>query len=176
MRITNKNSLTGFTLIEMLMVVTVIIILVGITIPFLRGAEQAAMIKKAKTEVSKLELAISMYESDFGRYPNINAGQNTNWLISWLTGFTLNGSVLMVQNYLGIMEEIYEAELFWRGPYMKVSSNDLDSTGNLMDPWGKRYSIDAINPANNSATVDIYSAGPDRTAGSGDDIANYNRW
>ncbi|MDD5645084.1 MAG: type II secretion system protein GspG [bacterium] len=176
MSVGNKSFLKGFTLIEMLMVITVVMILVGITIPFLRGAEQAAMIKKAKTDISKLELAISMYESDFGRYPNINGGQNTNWLISWLTGFTVNGSVLMVKNYLGAMKEIYEAEHFWKGPYMKISSRDLDPAGNFIDPWGKRYSVDAINPANNAATVDIYSAGPDRIAGSVDDVSNYNRW
>lgn len=168
----------GFTLIEILMVITIIVILAGITIPFLRGAEKASMIKKTRSDISKLELALSMYQSDFGNYPDIDKGDDTNRVISWLTGFTVDGAVLMVRNYLAVMEEIHAAECFWKGPYFKVKKNDLDSAGNLIDPWGEKYSIDTDNPANNISTVDIYSYGPDRTDadGSQDDITNWQRW
>lgn len=170
--------LPGFTLIEILMVITIMIILIGITVPFLRNAEKTSMIKKTRSDISKLELALSMYQSDFGNYPDIDKGDDTNWVISWLTGFAANGTVLIVQNYLGVMEEIYAAECFWKGPYLKVKKNDLDSTGNLVDPWGEKYGIDTNNPVNNVSTVDIYSNGPDRTHANGgqDDITNWQRW
>lgn len=67
-------SLTGFTLIEIVTVITIIIILIGLLSPVINKARQQARIQKAKAMIGSLEVAINMYYTDLGEYPE---GLNT---------------------------------------------------------------------------------------------------
>ena len=60
----------GFTLVELLVVITVIGILATIVIVSLRTARELAYFSKAKEELSSIVSALAMYENDNGRYPD----------------------------------------------------------------------------------------------------------
>ena len=61
----------GFTLVEILLVVTIIGILAALVIPNLVGKSEDARVKKAFADVNGgLKTALGMYEVDVGRYPN----------------------------------------------------------------------------------------------------------
>jgi len=67
-----KNPLSkrsGFTLIEIILVVVIIGILAGIAIPKLGGKSEKAMIAQAQANITALSMAIQEYEIMNGDYP-----------------------------------------------------------------------------------------------------------
>jgi prepilin-type N-terminal cleavage/methylation domain-containing protein len=59
----------GFTLVEMLVVVAIIAILTAITIPAVMGVRRRADVKRTKTYLDTIRLALESYANDFGDYP-----------------------------------------------------------------------------------------------------------
>lgn len=75
---------SGFTLIEMLLVVVIIGILAAVVLPKLTGRGKEASIAAAKASIENLSLALDMYEVDNGSYPSslqslITKGPELNW-------------------------------------------------------------------------------------------------
>ena len=60
---------SGFTLIEIILVVVIIGILAGIAIPKLGGTSEKAMIAQAQANITALSMAIQEYEIMNGDYP-----------------------------------------------------------------------------------------------------------
>lgn len=60
---------SGFTLIEMLVVIAIISILAGLLLPTLSKSKAAVKIKAAKMEMTTLIAAINQYESEYKRMP-----------------------------------------------------------------------------------------------------------
>ena len=79
------GSRSGFTLIEVLLVVVIIGILVGVAIPRLGGRVRQAEISRARADIQSIGLALRMYELDMGEYPSSlsalvnNPGGGRNW-------------------------------------------------------------------------------------------------
>ncbi|MFC1461532.1 type II secretion system major pseudopilin GspG [Verrucomicrobiota bacterium] len=100
-RMTRKNqtcmSRSGFTLIEVLLVVVIIGILVAVVMPKLSGRGREAEIQAARSSIANISLALDLYEVDNGAYP---AG-----LESLLTKGT---------------------EINWRGPYLRTDEIPTD--------------------------------------------------
>ncbi|MDX2118333.1 MAG: type II secretion system protein [Planctomycetota bacterium] len=63
----------GFTLIELLVVIGIIAVLVGLLLPALRGARNAARDVKCLSNQRQLALAWSMYANDFNTFPTVNS-------------------------------------------------------------------------------------------------------
>ena len=61
---------SGFTLIEIILVVVIIGILAGIAIPRMGGKTERAQITQAKANIQALSAAIQEYEIDKGSYPS----------------------------------------------------------------------------------------------------------
>jgi general secretion pathway protein G len=61
---------SGFTLIEILLVVVIIGILAGIGIPALSGKSESAMIAQGRANITSISSALAMYEMNNGAYPN----------------------------------------------------------------------------------------------------------
>lgn len=59
----------GFTLIEIITVISIIIVLVGLLFPALNRAREQAKEQKARAMISSLEVAVNMYYTDLGQYP-----------------------------------------------------------------------------------------------------------
>ncbi len=139
----------GFTLIELIVVMAIIIILAGAVSGASQIARKKGLISKAKAAISSLEIALSMYEADCGVFPS---SPNAN-MVTQLTGPS--------------------TQTGWNGPYMQFKSSEL-SGGSFIDPWESSYVY--TNPGtHNSATFDIYSFGPNKTndSGAGDDVNNW---
>ncbi len=161
-----KDSLTGFTLIELLIVVAIIAILSSLAVVnFLQAAEKSKR-SAAKSFIAQLQTAISMYKIDHGYYPPDKNGsaslREALSLASYADGDSKN-----------------------KGPYMEFNDNQVNSYGELLDPWHKGkddrihvYSYGAnldknpltIPPFHNKNSYDIYCKGRDGKTGS-DDIS-----
>ena len=65
-----RSSLTGFTLIEIMLVVIILGVLAAMVVPRLTGRSDDARRSVAKTDIeSNLALALDLYETDTGSYP-----------------------------------------------------------------------------------------------------------
>jgi general secretion pathway protein G len=60
---------TAFTLVELLLVLTILAILAGIVLPRMSGSTEKAKVSAALTQISTLGTALGVYEVDVGNYP-----------------------------------------------------------------------------------------------------------
>lgn len=65
-----KNK--GFSLIELLVVITIIAALIGVALPNFLGARQRAHDAKRKQELTELKSALRLYYNDYNSYPSGN--------------------------------------------------------------------------------------------------------
>jgi len=156
-----KKANKGFTLIEMVVVVTIIAIIAGIITPYVFRQIESASKTKALAETKNIATAIAMYKKDTGFWPTGAQGANT---VEWLYG---NGGTTPTSNDFndGNAEPLYyylrdntgnRGGSNWDGPYMQAMP---------ADPWGKRYIVSSDGfwgrgSASNPDNVWVLSAGP----------------
>lgn len=68
----------GFTLIEVLVAVTIIAVLVSIGVVSYTSVNKRSRDAKRKGDIEQIRSALEMYRADIGYYPNINNGSWTN--------------------------------------------------------------------------------------------------
>ena len=85
----------AFTLVELLLVLTILAILAGIVLPKLSGKGEQAKQSAAKAQISIFDTALDNFEVDVGYYPKGNNG--------------LNDLVVPPRSAQG-----------WKGPYLKT--------------------------------------------------------
>lgn len=75
-RIKPKSKLkrSGFTLVEMLLVLVILATLAAIVVPKFAGRTEQARITAAETQINNLELVLDTYEVDNGFYPKGSDG------------------------------------------------------------------------------------------------------
>jgi len=105
----NIKSQSGFTLIEIMIVVIILAILAAAVIPRLTGRTQQAKESRAMADIETLSLALDLYAIDNGFFPT--SAQGLDALRSKPTSAPTPTS--------------------WRGPYVKRASPK--------DPWGNPY-------------------------------------
>jgi general secretion pathway protein G len=66
-RIASRRS--GFTLVEVLLVLIILVIIGSIVVPNLFGAKDKADIDAAKSQVTMLDGVMDLYKMDFNKYP-----------------------------------------------------------------------------------------------------------
>ena len=93
-----RNS--GFTLVELLVVVVILGVLAATIIPQFVTATQDAKVSKAKADVSQLETAIGVFNIHMDRYPTTEEGLKV------------------------LLDAPAGGDKKWKGPYINVLRND----------------------------------------------------
>lgn len=139
-----RSYRSGFTLVELLLVVVILSILAAMVVPRLAGRSEQARIARAEADVKgAVPLALDIYEVDNGMFPTTEQGLSA--LLDTPTS--------------------QPAPKNWRGPYLKRPP---------VDPWGHPYAYEyPAQRASGKADYDLFSAGPDGVAGNNDDIVNW---
>ncbi len=163
-----RNS-RGFTLMELLVVVAIIVILAALSLGGMNFAKNKQALEKCKSQMKMLESALEEYKLDNGRYP-IAVGNGSNTLYRALYWDSNNDNSGVGTD---TVQKVYLNELDPASNKQGWSSNPVASAANtIKDPWGNDYNYrsgsivsgapnpDAINP-----DFDLWSFGPDGQAG-----------
>src|SRR6266480_5940617 len=95
-----KEDNDAFTLIELLIVISIIIILMGLLFPAFRGAQDQAKKVQAKNDLVQIVTAVNAFYTEYGRYPTTETtdaaarygptGSDNGVVVSELRGTTSN--------------------------------------------------------------------------------------
>jgi len=69
-----NNNCSGFTLIELMVVIVILGILAGLIVPRIMGRPEEAKQLKAKMTIESLETSLRLYKLDSGSYPSTEQG------------------------------------------------------------------------------------------------------
>ena len=130
----------GFTLVELMIVMGVIVILLAMMFPVIIASKDKARKKQALTEAHNIALAISAYRSEYGKWPNQSqAGTDTTYFVN-------NNEVIL--------------PLIGNNPRGRVflavqATNQTDGSTNMVDPWGVPYVICMNENEDTNCLIDI---------------------
>lgn len=172
---------TAFTLVELLVVISIISILASLSFSGIKTAMEGAKKTSAKSDMQNIASAIKLYYTEYGRYPvaPIADGNDRDYVY----GYGTKGNELIV-NVLrlpaGWVEPVPTAPLNPRlikfiepkvnnstKPLSCVSSNTEPSRlGKWFDPWGSQYIIfiDGDYNSDIDATACLTNAGEESTS------------
>lgn len=142
---TNRRERKGFTLIEVLVVLVILVLLFSIVGPRILGSQQKANKKKTQIDIEMLGNALKTYAVDSSSYPNTEVGL----------------SVLLDKPSDEALART------WDGPY-------LDAEALPLDPWGNAYRYTYPPEHGKRDFPNIWSPGKDGQDNTEDDIANWS--
>jgi len=133
----------GFTLVEVLLVLVILVIIASLAVTAYGPIQKKAFIKAANTQIKAFKTPLQAYRLDIGDFPSSSQG---------LEALLAPPSDLPNENK-------------WFGPY-------LDSITVPKDPWDNPYGYEYPGK-NQEEWPDIWSFGPDGQDGTEDDIGNW---
>ncbi len=165
----NTPSRRAFTLIELMVVITIIGILVAILLPVIGAVFTSGEKAQARTEVMGLEAALRKFYDDYNKFPPGTGEprqEATESLARLLSGVNEAGN--------NPREKIY----------MEFKPSSI-ANGKFVDPWGKPYLVSTdtnLDGANGTGQVRrrvlVWSSGPDglESGSSGEAKDNVASW
>lgn len=175
MKNTPRIARQGFTLVELMAVITIIVILAALVVGGMSFVTAKQAKNKAQVQIALLSKAIEDYKSEMGRYPGVadNSpvdGKNmTEELYEALfyegyqatenPGATTTGNVA-TKIYLADLDPVSNKQ-GWTAPATSVPTK-----AKILDPWGREYRYRKGDNAQN-ADFDVWSSGPDGETNAG---------
>ncbi len=135
----------GFTLVEMLVVLGILVVLVSLVAPRIIGSQKKADIKAARTQIGLFKNALQKYAIDVKSFPA-----------------TEQGLQALIERPVDIDENV-DGE--W--PYLDGSIPK--------DPWGNEYMYEYPGTHGTVDAPEIWSFGPDKEENTADDICSWER-
>jgi len=136
----------GFTLVELLVVLAILVLLISMVGPRILGSKQKADVSAAKTQIGMLQSALESYVVDMRQYPE-----------------TEMGLAALIED--PVKED--EKKSKWDGPYLKKGQVPKD-------PWGNDYQYAFPGNHGNKKEPDLWSFGPDGQDNTEDDIVTWD--
>lgn len=140
--LSSHRTSQGFTLVELLGVMVIILMLAGLLYPTMKSVRDQAKIAKAHADMDSLKMALRAYYQEYGRWPD------TNNIDPFRFDTMLNGNYDVVTGALWLPiygDPYYENNNPRRIKFMEFNKASIIQTGGeqgyFVDPWGKTYNI-----------------------------------
>mgnify|MGYP003847000157 CR=1 FL=1 len=75
---TNSKKSAAFTLVELLVVISIIVILASLSFPAINGALDSAKKTQAKSNAVQIAAAVSTYEMEYGKLPPLSSSSSSS--------------------------------------------------------------------------------------------------
>jgi general secretion pathway protein G len=144
-----RQKRAGFTLIEMLVVLAILVLLMSMVGPRILGSRKKADISAAKSQIGMLNASLESYSVDMKDFPTTEQGLK---------------SLIESPDDKGGKDK----ETKWDGPY--ISKSPIPK-----DPWGHDYQYEFPPKHGKDKTPNIWSFGPDGEDNTDDDIVSWNK-
>ena len=141
-----RRRRSGFTLVEVLLVLVIVGVLATVLMTTIGGQQDKAEINLTKTNIKRLADKVNTYRLNVGHYPSEGEG-----------GLQ---ALITKPNYDN--EQTGEK---WAGPYIDKSQT--------VDPWGNTINYE-VAEAGASVKFKLWSNGPDGQSNTADDIKNWD--
>jgi prepilin-type N-terminal cleavage/methylation domain-containing protein len=139
---------SAFTLIELLIVVTIIIVLVGISFPAFQTVQNQARKTQAKNDLTQIITAINAFYTEYGQYPcgPQNGGDTNDYFAKDDTTHSGLFDTLRAYDPNNGNVKQYNPKVitFIQPPIAKDSTSPkggIGGNGRFYDPWGTAYRI-----------------------------------
>ncbi len=182
------KGLRGFTLVELLTVVTIIVILSGMVVGVSSYVQRKAAVNKAQVQLKSFELKITEYQVDAGGVLPVTTEEDVEARTGLIIYRMLYGDGIGADGIAGTADDgaldgepdegaiVYLADL---NPNTN-NQNLIDKKGTdipveVVDPWGNawRFRSQKGDPEQQNPEFDLWSLGPDGKNGTEDDITNW---
>ena len=142
-RRTRRTIRRGFTILELLIVIGILVAIGGLVLYNVLGASEKADVKLAAAQIQAFESALENFKFDMKRWPTEEEGIVVLWSKDQL--------------------DAEEDQDRWGGPYLKEPKPH--------DTWGNEWVFRQPSSIE-GRPYDIISPGPDKQEGTEDDISN----
>jgi len=145
----------GFTLVELLVVISIIGALAGIMVPTIKGAMEAGKKAKVKGELTAIVAAVKAYKQEYGQWPVAKSKMDSvaDEYNSWYGPPTQEQESKDLMKILsGDMTVQKEGQTM--NPKGVRFLEGAQTDGTFQDPWGKQYCVKM--DTNESGGVEYY--------------------
>jgi prepilin-type N-terminal cleavage/methylation domain-containing protein len=157
-----EKHVSGFTLLELLIVIAIIAILAGLLFPAFMGAQKAAKKTQAKNDLNQIVTAVNAFYTEYGKYPLVT---DDSPLVSTGDLFYTLRALPSGANFGNAINT--RQIVFLSPPDVKDTANPrsgIGTDGQWYDAWGTTYKI-TINGTYDNGVPNPYGAnggaGPD---------------
>jgi general secretion pathway protein G len=170
----------GFSLIELLIVLAILVLLATLVVPKLLGSRDQANIDATKVQINTFKSTLELYRLGMSGYPTTEQGLKA--LVERPTSDAGGGDEFGGEDEFGVDEDLAdlggdqdemdedvgsEANSNWKGPYLNTEKLPKD-------PWATAYRYEFPGQNNKLGEPDIWSLGPDRKDNTADDIVSWS--
>jgi len=171
----------GFSLIELLIVLAILVLLATLVVPKLLGSRDQANIDATKTQIALFKQTLEMYSLSMSGYPSTEQGLKA--LVERPSSDAGETDDFGGDDEFGADEDLADfggdededmgedgdsgSNSNWKGPYLNTEKLPKD-------PWGSAYRYEFPGANNKLGEPDIWSLGPDRKDSTEDDIVSWS--
>ena len=159
------KHVSGFTLLELVVVIAIITILVGLLFPAFQAVQNSAKKTQAKNDLTQIVTAVNAFYTEYGKYPT--SGTTDATATYGPAGLTTNNLLLnelraIPPTTLNTRQIVFISPPDVKYPATPRSGIGISGTGapiplgQFWDPWGTPYNVEIDADYTNQIEVNPY--------------------
>lgn len=144
MDVRRQRRRDAFTLVELLVVITIIAILMALLFPAFKGVQNQAKRTQAKNDVTQVATAINAFYTEYGQYPDVSGSGGRTDFFAGDDNYKLFNVLRADQTDPNALTFNPKLVVFFQPQIAKDPAKPRSGIGGdkkLYDPWGQTYRV-----------------------------------